>query len=333
MSSSGDEPGEAAGGPAPAGGLAPRTDGGRGAPLLDAATLYGIAPLEIRARVVGDGVLAGAHRSRRFGASSEFAEHKLYAPGDDLRRLDWKAFARLDRHFVRRYEAETNLDVALVVDCSGSMAYAGGARGSFSVSKLEAAKTLAAGAAWVALQHSDAPGLTLFAGDERAQLPARARRDHGGVLFEALERAKPDGKTDLAAAVERLADRLVRRTLVVVISDLIDCSPDALAPLGVLRRRGSDVVILQTLDRDELELPFDGVVRFEDLEGDREVQVDAPLVRQAYLEEMRKFLESFAVEAARLDLRLHLSPTDVSPVVTLTHALEGTDLLRAGGRS
>lgn len=300
------------------------------AELLSAQTLSGIASLELRARIVGEGVLAGVHRSRRFGSSSEFAEHKLYSPGDDLRRLDWKAYARMDRFFVRRYEDETNLEVVLVVDTSGSMAYAGGARGSFSLSKLEAARTLAASVAWIASQHSDAPGLSLFAGAESASLPARARRDHLGALFDALERARPDGKTELLGALERIADRLVRRALVVVISDLIDCRAEALGPLGVLRRRGCDVVILQTLDRDELDLPFDGVVRFEDLEGDREVQVDVPLVRDAYLEELRRFLDGMAAEAARLDLRLHLAPTDASPVATLTAALEGSRLLRGG---
>jgi uncharacterized protein (DUF58 family) len=303
----------------------------RAADLLEPRTIYGIAPLELRARVVGDGALAGVHRSRRFGSSSEFAEHKLYAPGDDLRRLDWKAYARMDRYFVRRYEDETNLEVALIVDTSGSMAYAGGARGAFSVQKLEAARTLAAGVAWIASQHSDAPGLSLFAGDERAELPPRARRDHLGALFETLERARPDGETHLEEALRRVGERLVRRALVVVISDLIDCTPASLAPLGVMRRRGCDVIILQTLDRDELELPFDGVVRFEDLEGEREVQVDAPLVREAYLEELKKFLDGMSAEAARLDLRFHLAPTDESPVVTLTRALEGSRLTRGGG--
>jgi uncharacterized protein (DUF58 family) len=300
----------------------------RGAELLAPSTIYGIAPLELRARVVADAVLAGAHRSRRFGSSSEFAEHKVYSPGDDLRRLDWKAYARMDRYFVRRYEDETNLEVALVVDTSGSMAYAGGARGAFTISKLEAARTLAAGVAWIASQHSDAPGISMFAGDERAFLPPRARRDHLSALFETLEGARADGTTNLKDVLERVGDRLVRRALVVVISDLIDCPLDALAPLGVMRRRGCDVIVIQTLDRDELDLPFDGVVRFEDLEGTREVQVDAPLVRDAYLEELKKLLDSISAEAARLDLRWHLAPTDESPVVTLTEALEGQRLVR-----
>ncbi|HEY4222742.1 MAG TPA: DUF58 domain-containing protein [Myxococcota bacterium] len=295
------------------------------AEILPAATLYGIAPLELRARVVADGVLGGVHRSRRFGSSSEFAEHKLYAPGDDLRRLDWKAFARMDRYFVRRYEDETTLEIAIVVDTSGSMAYAGGARGSFSWSKLEAARTLAAGLAWLALEHGDGTSVSLFGGAVAGgYLAPRGRRDHLRAVIEHLESAAPNGKTPLAQALEQVGERLVRRGLVVVISDLIDTGLDALAPLGVLRRRGCDVMLLHTLDRDELELPFDGVVRFEDLEGDREVQVDVPLVRDAYLEELKRFLRGISDEATRLDLRYTLAATDASPVATLSSALDAT---------
>lgn len=295
--------------------------------LLSAATIHGIAPLELRARVVADGVLAGGHPSRRFGSSSEFAEHKLYSPGDDLRRLDWRAYARLDRYFVRRHHDETNIEVALVVDTSASMAYAGGARGTFSVSKLEAARTYAAALAWLAVHHGDAASVSLFAGAEREQLPPRARRDHLGPILELLARVPADGKTALKEALERVGERLVRRALVVVVSDLFDCGADqgfaALEPLGVLRRMGCDAIILQTLDRDELELPFDGVVRFDDLEGDGFVQVDAPLVRQSYLEELRTFLDGARAAAQLKDLRWHLAPTDEPPVRVLSEALHG----------
>jgi uncharacterized protein (DUF58 family) len=301
------------------------------AALLSASTVYGIAPLELRARVVADGVVAGVHKSRRFGSSSEFAEHKIYAPGDDVRRLDWKAYARVDRYFVRRYQDETHLDVAIVLDTSGSMAYAGGARGTVSIGKLEAARTLAAAIAWIAAHTGDAAGVTLFAGDHSSaeHLPPRGRSSQLAAIIDVLERARPDGGTDVGAVLERVGQRLARRSLVVVISDLIDTPVTSLATLGVMRKRGSDVIVLQTLDRDELELPFDGVVRFEDLEGDREIQVDVPLVREAYLEEMKRFLDEAAAECGRLDVRWHLAPTDASPVATLTHALDGHRI--AGG--
>ncbi|MBI1949572.1 MAG: DUF58 domain-containing protein [Deltaproteobacteria bacterium] len=304
------------------------------AELLPAAVVHGIAPLELRARVVADGVLAGGHRSRRFGSSSEFAEHKLYAPGDDLRRLDWRAFARLDRYFVRRHLDETTIEVALVVDTSASMAYAGGARGRYSVSKLEVAKTYAAALAWLAVHHGDAVGVSLFAGGEREQLAPRARRDQLAPLLELLARTEASGTTALEEALEAVAERLTRRALVVVISDLFDCGADegfsALEPLGVLRRMGCDALVLHTLDRDELELPFDGVVRFEDLEGDRVVQVEAPLVRDSYLEELRAFLDGARDAAERRDVRWQLAPTDAPPVRVLAEALTGAALLRGG---
>ncbi len=301
--------------------------GPSGRALLDAETIYGIASLELRARAVADGVLAGSHRSRRFGSSSEFAEHKVYAPGDDLRRLDWKAYARVDRYFVRRYEEETNLDVVLVVDVSGSMAYAGGARGAFHASKLDAAATLAASVAWLAASKSDATSLSLFAGEETSHLPPRARKDHLTALMAALESAVAGGPTSLRASLDQVASRLSGRALVVVVTDFLDATSDAMAPLGVLRRRGCDVVVLHTMDRDELDFPFDGVVRFEDLEGDRVVQVDAPLVRSAYLDELSKWLTELREEAGRRDLRYHLVPTDQSPVEALRASLSGSRLL------
>ena len=301
-----------------------------GASLLSAEALFGIASLELRARAVADGVLAGTHASRRFGSSSEFADHKVYAPGDDLRRLDWKAYARVDRYFVRRYEEVTNLDVTVIVDTSGSMAYAGGARGVFSVSKLSCATTLAAAIAWLAVEHSDATSLSLFADQELSFLPARSRRDHLAALFQQLAAAKASGKTHVQAALESVAARVSRRSLVVVISDLLDTSTEALGPLGVLRRRGCDVIVLHVLDRDEMSFPFDGVVRFEDMEGDREVQVDAPLVRAAYLEELQRYLDTLRVEAGRRDLRYHLHVSDRSPVEPLREALGGSRL--RGGR-
>lgn len=296
--------------------------------LLSADDVFGIASLELRARTVAEGVLVGSHRSRRFGSSTEFAEHKVYAPGDELKHLDWKAYARVDRYFVRRYEEEANLDVYVVVDASGSMAYAGGARGAYHHSKLDYACTLAAALAFLASRHSDGVGLSLFAGEERGVLPPRARRDRTAELFRMLEHVAADGVTDVVGALEGVARRLTRNALVVLVSDLLDVGEDALGPLSLLRARGADVLLLHVLDRDELEFPFDGVVRFVDMEGDREVQVDAPGVRDAYLEELRGFLERVRRGAAERDLRYLLAPSDEAPARVLREALAGTPLVR-----
>lgn len=296
--------------------------------LLSADDVFGIASLELRARTVAEGVLVGSHRSRRFGSSTEFAEHKLYTPGDELKHLDWKAYARVDRYFVRRYEEEANLDVFVVVDSSGSMAYAGGARGAYHHSKLDYACTLAAALAYLASRQSDGVGLSLFAGSERAVLPPRARRDRTAEVFRMLEEVTAEGVTDVVSALEGVARRLTRNALVVLVSDLLDVGESALGPLSLLRARGADVLVLHVLDRDELAFPFDGVVRFLDMEGEREVQVDAPGVRDAYLEELKAFLERTKRGAAERDLRYLLAPSDDAPSKVLREALLGTPLLR-----
>ncbi|MBM4283254.1 MAG: DUF58 domain-containing protein [Deltaproteobacteria bacterium] len=303
--------------------------GTAGASLLSPKTLHGLAPLELRARVVADALWAGGHRSRRFGSSSEFAEHKVYAPGDDLRRLDWKVMGRLDKSYVRRTEDETRIDVVVVVDTSRSMAYAGGARGALSTSKLEVARTLAAAVTYVALHRGDAPGLSLFAGGERAQLPPRGRGDALAQVCAALVAVQADGQTALQDALERVCERVRKKTVVVVISDFVDCGGASLDALAVLRRRGGDALVLQVLHEDEVDFPFDGVVKFEDLEGSREVQVDAPLVRGAYLDELHRFLAAVEAAVGRADGRYALVRGDRPVVEPLAHVLGDA---RAAGR-
>jgi uncharacterized protein (DUF58 family) len=289
--------------------------------LLSAEEVFQLASLQLRARTVAEGVFVGAHTSRRFGASTDFAEHKVYVPGDDVRHLDWKVLARKDRLYVRRFWEESGLDVHLVVDASASMAYAGGAKGAFGVSKMRYATTLAAALAWIAGTRGDPFSLALFSGEERGFLPLRARRDHLHAAMSLLELATPQGETRAVEALQAVQERITRRSLLVVISDLLDVGESILGPLGVLRKRGADVLLLQVLDRDELEFPFEGVVRFEDLEGDRLAQVDAPGVRKSYLAELNQFLEGIRDGAARRDLRHHVIATDVSPTLALRHAL------------
>ncbi len=292
------------------------------ASMLGPETLHGIMPIELRARIVADALFAGGHRSRRFGSSTEFAEHKVYTPGDDVRRLDWRVMGRLDKSYVRRTEDETRTDVIIVVDTSNSMSYAGGARGALGPSKLDVARTLAAATAFIALQQQDAPGVSLFAGNEHASLAPRGRGDALGHIGELLLTATADGKTELGATLRRVGDRLRRKAVVVVISDLIDAGPDALDALGVLRRRGGESMVMHLMHDDELDFPFDGVVKFEDLEGDREVQVDAPLVRKAYLAELAAFLADVERQATGNDARYGLFRVGGSVVPPLRAILD-----------
>jgi uncharacterized protein (DUF58 family) len=229
--------------------------------------------------------------------------------------------ARQNRSYVRRTEDENRVDVVIVVDTSHSMAYAGGASARDTVQKLEVAKTLAAACAFIA-QHPDAAGLSLFAGSEKNHLPARGSTDQFGHICAALVDVKAEGGTALKEVLAKVCDRLKRKTVVIVISDFIDCGVEALSALGILRKRGSDAIVFQVLHEDEIDFTFDGVVKFEDLEGDREVQVDAPLVKQAYQAELARFLHDVEDACGKNDARYALVRADQSPVPSIARALE-----------
>jgi uncharacterized protein (DUF58 family) len=301
------------------------------AQLLSPGVLHALAPLELRARIVADALWAGGHRSRRFGSSSEFAEHKVYTPGDDLRRLDWKVMGRLDKSYVRRTEDETRTDIVLVVDTSRSMSYAGGASGAVSFSKLDVARTLAASVAYIALHQGDAVGVSLFAGAEKVHLPPRGRGDALAHVCSELTAVQADGTTSLQDVLERVVDRVRKKCVLVLVSDFIDCAGASLHALAVLQKRGGDALVMQVMHEDELDFPFDGVVKFEDLEGSREVQLEAPLVRSAYLEELRFFLRRIETAVANADGRYALVRCDQSVIEPLTHVLG--DVTRQGRRS
>src|SRR4051812_2343910 len=186
-------------------------------PILDAHTLARLTGVKLRARAVVEGVLSGLHKSPHQGQSVEFAEHKEYAPGDELRHLDWKAYGKFDKYYVKRFEHETNLRTIMVVDGSGSMGYRSGA-----LSKLEVAATLAGALAYLLVRQQDAAGLTLMSGGAFRDVPPRASAGHLTTVLETLEGLKPDGSTDLLGAAEHLAGLGTRRSLLIVFSDFLD---------------------------------------------------------------------------------------------------------------
>lgn len=252
---------------------------------LDAAALARLASLRLRVRRVVDGALAGLHRSRHHGASVEFAEHKEYAPGDDLRRLDWKALGKFDRYYVREYEDETELRAYLLLDCSGSMGY------GRPLSKLQYAAVLAGSLAYLLSRQRDSPALAAFADDVVSYLPPRGRSTHLAVLLRALDALRPVGSTDVGRAIERLMELCGRRAVVTVISDMFDSGGRGLALLQRLRARGHQVVLFHLLHQDELTLPFSQLTRFEAMEETRHLLVDPAGVRQAYLREFERFCQ------------------------------------------
>lgn len=258
---------------------------------VDPKVLTDIGNLSFRARIIADSVLHGMHRSRHHGTSVEFAEHKEYAPGDDVRHLDWRAYARHDRDYIKRFEDEAHLRALILMDTSGSMGYRGieGAR-PLSETKLEYAKTLAAALSYALARQGDAVGLASFDTELNLRVPTRARRGHLQEVFSELEGLRAKGPTKLAPAIDALAGGMSRRMIVIVISDLLDSGETSLGALARLAARKHDVVLFHVLDPDELDFPFEDSTLFASMEDAREVQIDARAIRAAYLEELRAFL-------------------------------------------
>jgi uncharacterized protein (DUF58 family) len=275
--------------------------------LLDPAVLARLATLKLRVRATAEGVLSGLHRSPHHGQSVEFAEHKEYAPGDDVRRIDWKAYGKFDKYYVKRFEQETNLRAWLVVDASGSMGYR---RAEAGMSKLAYASALAGTLAHLLVRQQDAAGLAVFAGTVTRALAPRAEPSHVSAILETLEGLVAGGETHLAAAVDFLAERARRRSAVFVFSDLLDPDTRVLRLVSELRRRRHEVSVFHVLDPAELEFPFEDPTLFLSMEDGRSVEARGRDVRKGYLELLGRWLEETRRTCAESDLEYLLCRTD-----------------------
>ncbi|MBS1153294.1 MAG: hypothetical protein H6Q89_4992 [Myxococcaceae bacterium] len=272
---------------------------------LDASTLAKLDGLKVRARAVVEGVLSGLHKSPHQGQSVEFAQHKEYAPGDELRHLDWKALARFDKYYIKRYEHETNLRAALVVDASGSMGY-----GSGPLTKLDVARTLAGALAYLLVRQQDAAGVSILQGNTVRDVPPRAAASHLNAVLDTLEAMRAEGGTNLFSASDHLAEKLPRRALVVAFSDLFDDRQEALQRLLALRARRHDVAVFHLVDPAELSFPFDDPTLFLSMEDDRRVEVHPREIKQSYLEEFGRFLVETREACTAADVDYELVRTD-----------------------
>lgn len=248
-----------------------------------------IADLNLRSRRLVEGAISGQHRSPFHGFNIEFAEYREYSPGEDLRRLDWRVFARSDRHYVKQYEEESNVRVTFLVDASASMAYRG-ARAALS--KFDYAATLVVSLSMLLTRQQDPVGLVLF--DEAATtiLPPRATQSQVQVLSDLLEKCRPARKTAVGNLLVALGDQFRRRNMVVIVSDLFTDLEALYAGLNRLRFSGHEVLLLQVLDRDEIDLPFDGPTIFRDIEGQEELFAEPWAFRRSYQAAIQDFLES-----------------------------------------
>jgi uncharacterized protein (DUF58 family) len=275
--------------------------------LLDPAVLARLGTLKLRVRAVTEGILSGLHRSPHHGQSVEFAEHKEYAPGDDVRRIDWKAYAKFDKYYVKQFEQETNLRCYLVVDASGSMGWRG-AEGRLT--KLEYASTLAASLGYLLVRQTDAAGLVLCGDQVVRAIPPAASAGHLMPLLEALTAAEPKGRTRLGAAVDWIVEHAPRRAAVVVLTDLFDQDAQVLKRLAQLARRKHDVTLFHVLDPAELEFPYRDPTLFLSVEDGRSVEANGRDIRAGYLEALQAWLGDVKRQAAEQDLDYTLCRTD-----------------------
>lgn len=273
--------------------------------FIDPAALMQIRSLELRAKGVVEGFLTGLHRSPYHGFSVEFTEYRQYVPGDDPRYLDWRLYARSDRYFIKRFEDETNLRCYLLVDTSKSMSY-----GSLAYTKAEYARTLAATLGYFLTLQRDAVGLARFDAEIDEFLPARYRPGHLRRLLLALERPAEGTSTDLSRPLDQAAERIRKRGLLVLISDLLAPLDELQTRLGYFRARGHEVVIFQTLDPAELTLNFERPALFHDVESGREVYVDPAASRRDYLQRLQTHLDRIRHICEGLGIDNRLTPTD-----------------------
>lgn len=244
--------------------------------------------LNLVARSVVEGFVSGLHRSPYHGFSVEFAEHREYAPGDNIKDLDWRAWAKSDRFYVKRYEEETNLSAHILLDTSASMTFR-----SRGLSKLEYACFLAASLAYLMVRQQDSVGLVVFAEGIQERLPPHSTTAHLNELLRALEQVKPGGETDTAATFHQLAEMIKRRGLIVILSDLLDDEREVLRALRHFRHRRHEVIIFHILDPAERHFPYSRLSDFVDLETGDRLQVDPRFVRRDYLEQMEAFVANY----------------------------------------
>ena len=284
----------------------------RSRPSVLSETLDAVANLTIEARRVVEGLQGGLHASPHFGASVEFAEHKRYGPGEDVRHIDWRALARTDRYYLKQYQREVILRCLMAVDCSASMSYRG-ARAK--VGKLEYASLLTAAMAHILVRQGDAAGLVAFADKPMEFVPPRSSPDHLPALMARLASLRSSERpgTGFNEMMARIAEAAGNRSMVVIASDLWGANRETEVALSNLAARGHDVVVFHVLDPDETDLPFDRTAIFRGLEGEPEVEADPNLLRKEYRDEVKAVLERWRRICGEAGIDLFLALTSEPP--------------------
>jgi uncharacterized protein (DUF58 family) len=285
---------------------------------LDFDVLASIDNMELLAQTVVEGFLLGLHRSPFRGFSVEFAEYRQYTPGDEVRFVDWRVYARSDRFYIKQYEEETNLACHLLVDASASMGFQG--PGS-PMSKLDYASSLAACLAYFMMRQRDSVSLTIFDSEIRTSMPARQRHSHLQHILTELENCQAGNVTNVAAPMHDLAEGLKRRGMVILISDLLDDPAAVLSALRHFRFQGHDVLAMHVMDPAELQLDYDRMTEFIDSESGEKLLVSPAAVRASYMDELQGFLSAYEKGAARVRVDYKLFDTKTPLELALSEYL------------
>ena len=272
--------------------------------FLDPAGLARVGNMELVARHVVEGFLTGRHRSPYHGFSVEFLDHRAYTPGDDLRGMDWKIVARTNKYYVKLFEDETNLRAYILLDCSRSMAFNSG-----GMDKLGYGGHLAAALTYLLLRQNDSVGLVTFDTEVRDFIPPKAHPSQFRRIVNSLEGIQPGGETDVGVVLHDVAERIKRRCLVIVISDLLDDASRLADGLQHFRHNRHEVLALQVMDPAELDFPFTGMTRFKDIEGSSRMIANPRRMRQRYLERMQQFLENIKTKCLERRIGYELANT------------------------
>ncbi len=273
---------------------------------FDPSSLARYGRLTMVARTVVEGFLTGVHRSPYKGYSVEFAEHRQYYPGDEIRHIDWRVYGKTDRYYIKEYEEETNLRVHLLVDASGSMAYRGR-----HLSKFQYVQFVAGSLAYLMLHQLDAVGLVVQDTQLRQLIPPRANAKHLLNLLNTLEQTRPGGETSLAPIWHELAGRIRRRGLVVILSDCFDQIGPLVRALRHFRHQGHEVILFHLLAPEEIEFPFTKWTQFRNLEvAGQKILVDPHRLRKEYLANFQTFCQELRRQAGQMAVDYHLMRTD-----------------------
>jgi uncharacterized protein (DUF58 family) len=274
---------------------------------LDPAILARVGFSPLLAKVVVEGFLSGLHKSPFHGFSVEFAEHREYVPGDDLKYLDWALYARTDHYYIKRFEEETNLRCHILLDHSASMAYGTGA-----LTKWDYSCFLATCLAYLMVRQQDAVGMALFGATPGLYVPPKCRRSHLRQLMATMVRNPPTGATDVAASLRATVRKLKRRGLVVLISDLIDDPGETLKAIRLLAGHRHEVVVFHVQDATELDFTFEGAALFRDMETGEEMEIEPASLRAAYTEQMQELCAFYKKGLAEMGIDYHLINTKQS---------------------